>query len=331
VSNVAYFGRDARPNLIERAVIEATRPPDVVVIGSINTDYVVRVDRRPTAGETIGGATFDSFDGGKGANQAVAAASKGAIVALVARVGEDLAGEALLAGLEAAGVETSWVRRSPGETSGAAFVTVTPDGENTIVVAPGANASLGESDIHWAEGAFRRARVIALQLEIGLDAVVAAVASANRSTTVVLNAAPARPVPSATLRRVDVLIVNEREAAMLLGGDDRDPRIALDALLELGPGAVIITLGANGAAVATSSGERWHVPAPPTKVVDTTGAGDTFVGVLAAALSTSDERSDPATLRDAVEVAVAAASRSVGQRGARALLVDRDVDQARNS
>jgi ribokinase len=301
-------------------VIEATRFPNVVVIGSINEDYVVEVARRPTAGETIGDATYGTSDGGKGANQAVAAASQGAIVALVARVGDDLTGEALVRGLEAAGVETSWVRRSPGEKSGAAFVTVTPDGENTIVVAPGANALLGATDIRWASGAFREARVIVLQLETSIDAVAAAVARADRSTTVVLNAAPVRPVPSATLRRVDVLVVNENEAATLLGGGDWDTHTALGALLALGPAAVIITLGAAGAAVATNSGARWHETAPPTKVVDTTGAGDMFIGVLAAALAASPHgQPDQATLRRAVEMAVTSASGSVGQRGARSL------------
>jgi ribokinase len=327
MSNVAYFGRDARPNLIERAVIEATRPPNVVVVGSINEDYVLQVARRPMAGETVGDAILQTSDGGKGANQAVAAASQGAIVALVARVGDDPVGEALIQGLEAADVETSWVRRSPGERSGAAFVTVTPDGENTIIVAPGANALLSANDIKWASSAFREARVLVSQLEAGLDAVVAAIARAGRSTTVVLNASPARPVPSTTLARVDVLIVNEHEAATLLGGGDWDTRIALDALLEFGPAAVIITLGAEGAAVATSSGARWHVPALPTKVVDTTGAGDAFVGVLAAALAASPRgRPEEAVLRDAVQMAVAAASLSVGQRGARVLL-EHHLDQ----
>jgi ribokinase len=322
------LGRDVRPNLIERAVIEATRPPEVVVIGSINEDYVVQVTRRPTAGETVGDATFSTYDGGKGANQAVAAAGQGAIVALVARVGDDLTGEALLRGLEAAGVETSWVRRSRGEKSGAAFVTVTPDGENTIIVAPGANALLDAADISWASSAFREARVIVMQLETSIEAVVAAVAQAGRSTTVVLNAAPVGPVPSTTLRRVDVLVVNEHEAATILGGGDWDDRAALGALLALGPAAVVITLGAAGAAIATNQGERWYVSAPPTKVVDTTGAGDAFVGVLAAALAASpDEHADRTTLRDAVEMAVTAASRSVGQLGARVLLTDRPLDQ----
>jgi ribokinase len=320
-----------RPNLIELAVIEVTRPPSVVVIGSINADYVVQVARRPTPGETVGDAIFDASDGGKGANQAVAAASEGAIVALVARVGDDPVGEALVEGLKVAGVETSWVRRSPGEKSGAAFVTVTPDGENTIVVAPGANALLGAPDVEWASNALREARVIVLQLETSIDAVVAAIARAGRSTTVVLNAAPARPVPTTTLKRVDILVVNEHEAATMLGGGDWDTRSALDALLALGPASAVLTLGAAGAAVATNSGEVWQVTAPPTNVVDTTGAGDVFVGVLAAALAAHPRgQPDQTALRDAVEMAVMAASRSVSQRGARVLVADRDLGQTRN-
>jgi ribokinase len=212
----------------------AIRSPEVVVVGSINEDYVVRVSRRPTAGETVGDAIFVRSDGGKGATQAVAAASQGASVALVARVGDDAAGEDLMQGLVGANVETSWVRRSPGTMSGAAFLTVTPDGENAVVVAPGANALLDVGDIDWASDAIRGAQVIVLQLETGIDAVVAAVAMASQSTTVVLNAAPARTVPDTTLHRVDVLVVNKHEAAALLGGGERDSRSTSEALLARG-------------------------------------------------------------------------------------------------
>lgn len=290
---------------------------NVVVVGSINEDYVLRVDRRPAPGETVGNATLVTADGGKGANQAVAAATHGARTALVGRVGDDLRGGNLIAGLQAAGVDTRWVSRTAGVRSGAAFVVVTPDGENEIVVAPGANAQLLPDDVDRASPVISDTSLLVLQLEISVDTVAAAAFRAGPSTTVVLNAAPASVVPGPVLQRVDVLVVNEREAALLLGQDHIDAAGAARSLLRAGPAAVVVTTGASGATVA-SAGETWLEPAPPARVVDTTGAGDVLVGVLAAELSRrSTRRPDVWVLRHAVSSAVRAASESVSQVGAR--------------
>jgi ribokinase len=181
----------------------------VVVVGSINEDYLLQVDRRPAPGETVGNAVLVTADGGKGANQAVAAAAAGARTVLVARVGDDRRGRELVAGLEAAGVDTRWVGRSAGVRSGAAFVVVTPDGENQIVVAPGANARLFPRDVEGAATVVGEAGVLVLQLEVSTDTVETAASLAGPDTTVVLNASPVAPVPGPVLRRVDVLVVNE--------------------------------------------------------------------------------------------------------------------------
>jgi ribokinase len=289
----------------------------VVVVGSINEDFVLRVDRRPAPGETIGNAVLVTADGGKGANQAVAAATHGAETALVARVGDDRRGGELIAGLEAAGVDTRWVSRTAGLRSGAAFVLVTPDGENQIVVAPGANDRLLPDDVERAASVVGDAGVLVLQMEVSGDTVAAAVSLAGPGTTVVLNAAPARDMPSKVWERIDVLVVNQNEAGTLLGEDQVDPAGAVASLLLAGPATVVVTSGASGATVA-SGGETWLQPAPPVRVVDTTGAGDVLVGVLAAELSrSSGRRPGVGLLRQAIELAVGAASQSVGHAGAR--------------
>jgi ribokinase len=294
-------------------------PPEIVVVGSINQDYLLRVDHRPGPGETVGNATLVVSGGGKGANQAVAAAAYGVATALVARLGDDPSAETLARELAAAGVDLRWMKSTPGTESGAAFITVTPDGENQIVVAPGANARLGAPDIAAAAEVIAQARVLLLQLEIRLDTVEAAVTQAGPSTSVVLNAAPASPLPSAIRRRVDVLVVNQHEAATLLGTTEPDAWAASEALRADGTHTVIVTAGAAGATTATA-GRTWHQPAPPAQVVDTTGAGDAFVGALAARLAATTGRPpDYPTLHEAVAEAVRAASRSVGRVGARTL------------
>ena len=300
----------------------------MVVVGSINQDYVLRVDRRPRPGETITGGVLEITGGGKGANQAVAAASHGASTALVAMVGEDDIGESLCADLEVAGVDTRWVTPKPGVRSGTAFITVTPDGQNQIIVASGANALMDKRDLANAAPALCAARVLLLQLEIPIDAVSEAASAASASTTVVLNASPARQLPPDLLRRVDVLIVNEGEAAMVLDFRDtpkkdagknpeQDVETMVRRLRSLGPGTVIITRGAAGVTAAIDR-SSWEEPSPPTKVVDTTGAGDVFAGVLGAELAHTTERvPEEAAFRRAVGKALRAASDSVSRVGAR--------------
>ena len=262
---------------------------DVVVVGSINVDYIVRVPRRPGAGETVSEGILEVHPGGKGANQAVAAAYCGVPVYMVARVGDDSAGAQRLAELENAGVATAFVARSPGMATGSAFVTVTPDGENTIVVAPGANAGLETPDVERATEILGSAAVLVAQLEVPLASVTRAVELAGPHTQVVLNCAPARPLGPELLGRVDVLVVNEPEAAVLTGHAFSSTVGAFsmaEQLLALGPPAAVVTLGAEGA-VLVGPGQRVHVPAPKVAVRDTTGAGDAFVGALAASLARS--------------------------------------------
>jgi len=263
----------------------------VVVVGSINVDYVVRVQRRPAPGETVSDGALELHPGGKGANQAVAAAYSGAPVQMVARVGEDAAGTQRLEDLRNAGVGTGFVSRSPGAATGSAFITVTPDGENTIVVATGANGDLGTSDVERASAALAGAAVLVAQLEVPLPAVARAVALAGPQARVVLNCAPARALGAELLRRVDVLVVNEPEGAVLTGrpiSAGFDAFAMAEQLVALGPTAAVVTLGAGGA-VVVGAGVRAHVPAPSVVARDTTGAGDAFVGALAATLALSGD------------------------------------------
>jgi len=266
----------------------------VVVVGSGNLDLVSQVERIPAPGETVLSTGFATHAGGKGNNQATAAARAGADTTFVGAFGDDEPGTRLRAGLAADGV-TLLVRTVPGPT-GTALIAVSAAGENSIVVNPGANAALRDLTAE-ERTAVAGAGIVLLQLEIPLETVVEAVQAATG--TVVLNAAPAHPLPSAMLDAVDVLVVNEHEAA-LLGGADR--------LLDAVP-ALVITLGADGALVRTRD-ESTQVPGIPIDVVDTTGAGDTFCGALAARLD------EGATLAEATRFATAAAALSVRRAGA---------------
>lgn len=257
------------------------------MVGSINADLVLRVSRLPAPGETVLAHRQARFPGGKGANQAVAAARLGAAVAFVGCVGDDDAGRQMCANLQAAGVDISHVRVTGRASTGAAYITVDERGQNAIVVVPGANAELAAEDVAAARELIDGAAIVVVQLEIP-DAVVAAVLDTGGQ--VLLNAAPARPLPPDLLDRVSVLVVNEAEAALV-------PR-------EFG-GALVRTLGAGGASWRVG-GEQGLVAAPPVEVVDTTGAGDALVGALAAALARG--ASLPAALGSAVRVASQAAS-----------------------
>ena len=255
----------------------------VVVVGSANVDLVVDVPRHPAGGETILGGDLRRTPGGKGANQAVAAARAGvADTTFVGALGRDESAELLLASLGGAGVRTDTVDRVDAPT-GTALITVSPDGENAIVVAPGAN-----SRVRVGAAQARRiaaADVVLAQLEIPLDTVIAAARERRDGALFVLNAAPSRDLPGALWDQVDVLVVNEHEAADLAGtaGTPEDLAAALQARVP----AVVVTLGAAGSLVARRGGEPVRVPAAEVAAVDTTGAGDTYCGVLAAALAGS--------------------------------------------
>jgi ribokinase len=272
----------------------------IALVGSINLDVVVGVERHPVPGETVVGGDRQELPGGKGANQAVAAARLGATVAFVGRVGDDDAGRRLRDGLAAEGVDVTHVRVDPDAPTGMALIAVDGAGENTIVVSSGANARVSAADVEAARDVLAGAAVTLVQHEIPEDAVAAAIAGAGG--TVVLNPAPARPI----VAPVDVLVPNRGELETLVGraGDPIELARSLD-----GVRAVVVTLGNEGAAVIEGSRVE-RIPAPRVDAVDTTGAGDAFCGALAQALDAG------ADLVEAARWAVRAAAASVTKPGA---------------
>jgi ribokinase len=293
----------------------------VVVVGSINEDVELLVARAPKPGETLTAERTARRPGGKGANQAVAAARAGARVRMIGRVGDDPAGTRMLENLRDEHVDTQAVAALPGVPTGTAYITVTADGENTIVLEQGANARLSPGDLAGESAALAGAAVLLAQLEVPVDTVTAAVRAAHDAgARAVVTLAPAQAVPDALLAGLDPLLVNEHEAGFLLGGGGErggDGGVAKDAeecarrLLDLGPRSVVITLGAAGAVIADAT-DVWRVPAGTVdEVVDTTGAGDAFAGALAAALA------DGGSLADGVGAGMAAAAQAVGRAGAR--------------
>jgi ribokinase len=298
---------------------------DVFVLGSINQDFVLKVERRPQPGETVTNAELSTHNGGKGANQAAAAALLGASVTFLGRVGDDEFGEPLVRALADRGIDTSLVQRAPDASTGAAFITVTPDGENSITVAPGANRSLTPQDVDAASGTIGGARVLVAQMEIPVKTVLRAVEVASeRGARVLVNLAPTFEVPWELLEKLDPLVVNEHEAAFLLGSGVEGVDGALSAapeLLSLGPRAAVITIGEAGAVFADGESVK-HLPAPQVDVVDTTGAGDAFVGALAAQLARA------ASLEEAVAYAVRAGAAAVTREGAQGALPTPEVVEA---
>jgi len=258
----------------------------IAVVGSSNTDMVVRVPHIPAPGETVLGGEFVMAPGGKGANQAVAAARLGAKVTLVARVGPDVFGERALAGFHQEGIITRYVTVDREAASGVALIFVDAAGENRIAVAPGANACLSPDDVQQAREAIEKADVLLLQLEVPTETVLAAAAVAHQAgVRVILNPAPAPPnlLPAELLARVDILTPNESEAG-LLTGTQVSAEVAARRLAGQGVGAVIVTLGARGALIVTLDAQRL-VPGFSVNAVDTTAAGDAFNGGLAVALA----------------------------------------------
>ncbi|WP_433266828.1 ribokinase [Actinosynnema sp. CS-041913] len=274
----------------------------VLVLGSANADLVVAVPRRPGGGETVLGGDTAVMPGGKGANTAVAAGRLGCSVGLVGAVGPDQYGALLLESLAAAGVRTSFVRTSARPT-GLAYITVTPDGENSIVVAPGANSDVSVSDVDGVE--WDGVTVLACSLEVPLGTVAHALAvAASRGVRPVLNLSPVVGVPASVLGLLDPLIVNEHEARALLGSAG-----SFAGLLDLGPRSAVVTLGSRGAVVVTPSGVS-SVSAPSVTPVDTTGAGDAFAGALVAGLDRGE------SLVSAAGFAARVAATSVTRPGA---------------
>lgn len=285
----------------------------IVVVGSANMDLVVHAVRLPASGETLLGGGFETCPGGKGANQAIAAARLGASVAMVGCVGDDAFGATLHDGLTSDRIDTTHVHRLPAVPSGIAMITVAADGANTIVVAPGANARLAPELIDAAGDLIANAGMLICQLEVPLDAVRHAIDAAVRhGTPVLLNPAPAQPLPDDLYPQVDVLIVNETEAQVLAGipvSDAATARQAANALRAKGARTVLVTLGASGVWCGGPAGEG-HTAAPRVDAVDTTAAGDTFAGGFAAA------RVRGASVSDAIAFAQRAAALSVTRKGA---------------
>lgn len=287
----------------------------IAVVGSINTDISIRVPHLPQRHETVvGRGNFELSQGGKGANQAAAAAAAGARVHMVGKVGRDDFGARAVEDLESRGIDCRYVQRTPDHSTGLATILLEPDGANAITVAPGANAALDTDDIRAAEPLFAECGIVMLQMEIPLETVLEAMRIARRcGAMVMLNPAPAPAAALSRLADVDVLTPNELEAEAMTGipanGPDAPERIAA-ALLDAGVRQLVMTLGARGSLVA-EAGQCVRVPAHRVDAVDTTGAGDVFSGFLAAALLRGD------ALQEAVAIATAAAGIAVTRAGAR--------------
>ena len=285
----------------------------IVVLGSSNTDMIVKTERIPRPGETVIGGVFSKAPGGKGANQAVAAARAGGSVVFIGRVGADMLGEEALAGYICDGIDVSRVTRDPDAYSGVALIFVDAKGENSIAVASGANANVTPADVEAARDRIESAAVLLMQLEIPIEAVRAAADIAvARGVRVILNPAPARALDDALLRNISILTPNETEAELLTGisaDTDRGVENATEALRARGIETVLLTLGTRGVYIASPE-YRGIVPCYPVECVDSTAAGDVFNGVLAASLA------DGRILLDAVRFASAAAAISVTRMGA---------------
>ncbi|QOI99188.1 MAG: ribokinase [Phycisphaeraceae bacterium] len=285
--------------------------PRVCVVGSVNMDLVVRAPKIPAPGETVMGRSFENFPGGKGANQAVAAARLGATVMLLGAVGSEAHGQQLAQTLHREGVDVSRMVRREDLPTGVALITVDDHGENTIVVAPGANATLTAAYIEENRDVIETCDVLLAQLEVPLDAVAAAAKIAREAgKPVILNAAPASPAARELVKLSDLLIVNRGEAALLGGMDPfvEPGRLAL-RLAEIGPPAIVLTLGSQGSILAYRGRPR-RIPTLSVKAVDAVGAGDAFAGVLAvgwAAVHPAIKSKDPEEFR-LVERALASAS-----------------------
>lgn len=297
----------------------------IIVFGSINLDLVTKTPRLPMAGETLQGSEFFTAAGGKGANQAVAAARLGATTHLVGRLGDDQFGRQLLSGLRAEGVETAGILVDEAATSGVAVITVDDAGENNIIIVAGANGRVCQQDVERLSPLLPGAAALLLQFEIGMPAVLAAAQSAHRAgIRVILDPAPAQDIPPELYSLVDIITPNQVEAAQLVGfpvdGQEAAHQAALE-LLKRGVGTVVVKLGDRGVVCATST-ESFFVPAFPVEAVDTVAAGDAFNGGLAVALA------EGYSLREAVIWGAAAGALTATKAGAQTALPNRATLEA---
>ena len=285
----------------------------ILVIGSSNTDMVIRVRELPLPGQTVMGDDFQTFAGGKGANQAVAAQRAGGNVSFLAVIGNDELGKSASDLFESEGINTSLIQVIDDVPSGVAMIFVSDAGENCISVAPGANRALTSEIIRRHESAISKADMLLLQLESPMEAIVEAIDIASRhATRCVLNPAPAAEIPEETLAQLYCITPNETEAELLTGVavvDERSAVAAAERLLQRGVENVVLTLGKNGALLC-NSGETRLQNAPSVPVVDSTAAGDTFNGVLVTLLA------EGLPIKEAIRLAVEAASLSVQTAGA---------------
>lgn len=287
--------------------------PKITVVGSSNMDLVVKSERIPVTGETILGGDFVMVPGGKGANQAVAAAKLGAEVYFIAKLGDDIFGAQSLSNFKKEGVNTTYVTQTKEAPSGVALITVDNNGNNIIVVAPGANQTLSPDDVRAAESDIASSGALVAQLEVPVETIEFTAKMAHKhNVPFILDPAPARRLSAELLGMVDVLTPNETEARILTDievTDDDSAMAAAQKLLESGTKAIILTMGTSGFLLATND-ETKFVPAKKVDAVDSTAAGDVFTGSLAASLAAGK------TLLDAALFANHAAALSVTKIGA---------------
>lgn len=260
------------------------KKPKIVVVGSINIDLVVKSSRFPIPGETVIGSDLQTFPGGKGANQAVAASRLGAEVQMVGCVGNDVFGEDLIRNLKKNGVGTDFVRKIGNKSSGIAMIIVSESGENSIVLAPGANMMVNKDLVKKAENVLKNSDALIIQFEIPLDVVFYTIDMAKTfEKKIFLNPAPAQKIPDAILKKIDYIIPNETEATIITGVQVKDlntAKRAVENLINRGSKSVILTLGENGSLVVSEK-EMTRLPAYNINVVDTTAAGDAYVAAFA--------------------------------------------------
>ena len=295
--------------------------PHVVVVGSLNMDLVVSVPRMPAAGETIFGNDFQIFPGGKGANQAVAAARLGARVTMIGRVGQDAFGDRLIAQLRSDGVDVTRVAADPKNATGVAMIALEKSGQNSIIVASGANMCLTPEEVALAWRTLEDIDVLIMPLEVPVECIEEASRLAkNSGARVVLNPAPVHPFPDDLLGRVDVLVPNESETTLLTKMPVNTKAQAEEAARSLqarGAKAIVLTLGERGALLLDQDSPARYFPAHPVEVVDTTGAGDAFVAALAVGLA------EGGSLIEAVRLANATGALTVTKKGAQPAIPNR--------
>ena len=311
--------------------------PNILVVGSLNADLVVRVSRFPQPGETISGEDLKTIPGGKGANQAVAAARQGASVSMLGRVGNDSFGPALIENLKKNDVETSHIQMDPASSTGTATIVVDSNGQNFIILSPGANGQVGPADVDAIT--FSNYKLLLLQHEIPMDAVQAAAKRAKESgLRVLLNPAPARALSDELIALPDFILPNETELSLLTDqpvSDLASAEKAAKTLIERGAQNVIITLGANGALIVSRQ-RVTHVPSHKVDVVDTTAAGDAFIGGFAAKLLESaslpaDSEAQTLAIQNAVRYACACGALATTKFGAQPSMPTKvDVEKFRN-